>query len=81
MVESLFYSYYIIINTVKTKSRNKINSKTLDALLRIKCLLISTEKCCKTFSPTKPMYDKFKSEIMYKSEQCSNELFDDDNTI
>lgn len=60
---------FSVMNTLKTKSRNRINVNMLDTLLRIKCKFMSTEKCCTTFSPTKLMYDKFKSEIMYKIKQ------------
>lgn len=57
---------FSIMNTIKTKSRNRIDPKMLDALLRIKCTLISTKNCCKTFTPSETMYSKFNSEIMYK---------------
>lgn len=61
MVERVFS----IMNSVKTKSKNRIDPKMLDALLRIKCKLISTKNCCKTFTPSESMYNKFNSEIMY----------------
>ena len=69
---------FSIMNTVKTKARNRINTKMLDALLRIKCTFISTNKCCTTFSPSKLMYDKFNSEIMYK---CVNNVNTVNNVI
>lgn len=59
---------FSIMNTVKTKARNRINTTMLDALLRIKCTFISTNTLCVVhFSPSKSMYDTFNSEIMYKS--------------
>ncbi|CAI6357873.1 unnamed protein product [Macrosiphum euphorbiae] len=57
---------FSIMNTVKTKSRNRINANMLDALLRIKTTFISTKTCCTEFVPPKSMYDKFNSEMYNK---------------
>jgi len=72
---------FSIMNTVKTKARNRINTEMLDGLLRIKCTIISSNKCCTTFSPSKSMYDKFKSEIMYNCKQDINNVVNDDELL
>lgn len=74
---------FSVMNTVKTKSRNRINVHMLDALLRVKCKFMSPEKFCTTFSPTKLMYDKFKSDIRYKIKQdlVDREISEDDDLI
>lgn len=60
---------FSILNGVKTRSRNKINLVMLTNLLRIRCHFNSLKKCCTSFVPTKSMYTKFNSTIMYKSSE------------
>lgn len=56
---------FSIMNAIKTKSRNKINFEMLDSLLRIRGNCTSSETCCTKFSPSKSMFLKFNSNIMY----------------
>jgi len=56
---------FSILNGVKTRSRNKINLVMLENLLRIRCNFNSLKKCCTSFVPTKSMYTKFNSNILY----------------
>lgn len=72
---------FSIMNTVKTKARNRISTEMLDALLRIKCTFISSNKCCTNFSPSKSMYDKFKFEIMCNCKQDINNLVNNDELL
>lgn len=56
---------FSIMNSIKTKSRNRISIPMLEALLRIRCYFISSKHCCTMFTPTKDMYKRFNSQIMY----------------
>lgn len=61
MVERVFS----ILNAIKTRARNKINYPMLENVLRLRCYFSSLKKCCVNFVPTKPMYTKFNSYLMY----------------
>jgi len=75
------------MNAIKTRSRNRMNFPMLDSLLRIRSTFTSKTKCCIEFSPTKSMYEKFNSNIMYskhKNESIpsfEDHCTDEDNTI
>lgn len=51
------------MNAIKTKPRNAISLKMLEALVRIKIWVQLTNKCCNIFIPTKNMYELFKSSM------------------
>lgn len=46
---------FSIMNSVKTKIRNRMLSELLNAFLRIKIRLYSKNQCCRNFKPTKAM--------------------------
>lgn len=52
---------FSVINIIKDKLRNKLFIKTVDAILRVRCLM----KSCETFEPTNKMLQKFVTEIVY----------------
>ena len=62
VVERIF-SY---VTGIKTKSRNKMTSSMLEAIVRIRTHLYFKEKCCKNFVATKRMLELFTSKNMYK---------------
>lgn len=86
---AVFERIFSIINAIKTRSTNRMNFSILDSLLRIRSSFTSMTKCCTEFSPTKAMYDKFNSNIMYSKPENesipsfgNNYIYDDeDNTI
>ena len=51
------------MTNVKTKSRNKINTSNLEALLKIRSHLSTNEYCCKDFKVTKNMLWLFNSKM------------------
>lgn len=57
---------FSIMNAVKTKSRNKMSLKMLEAILRIRIHLYVRRICCETFEPTQDMICRFTS-LMYSS--------------
>lgn len=57
---------FSVMNAVKNRTRNKIQYSMLDALLRIRLRMTFSENCCKSFNPSKAMFQKFKSEIIYQ---------------
>jgi len=72
---------FSIMNSIKTKSRNRISIPMLEALLRIRCHFISTKHCCTIFTPTNGMFKIFNSDIMYpKPKLESNNSHNDNNT-
>ena len=70
-VAERIFSY---VTNIKTKLRNRIQIRMLDALLRIRCSLIMTGGgCCRAFRGTQEMIDLFNND-MYDN----NEDLDDD---
>ncbi|XP_039301961.1 uncharacterized protein LOC113005616 isoform X1 [Solenopsis invicta] len=67
---------FSIMNAVKTKSRNKMSLKMLEAILRVRIYLNVRHICCETFEPTEDMICRFTS-LMYSSfnESQHGELF------
>ncbi|KAG0445007.1 hypothetical protein HPB47_004919 [Ixodes persulcatus] len=51
------------VTCVKTKYRNKMSLKTLDAIVRIRTTLASREVCCVKFTITDDMLRRFQSDI------------------
>ena len=62
-VVEIMFSY---VTGVKTKSRNKMSSSMLEAIVRIRTHLYFRGKCCKDFRPSKGMLDLFTQDI-YKN--------------
>ena len=61
---------FSIMNATKTKIRNRMQLKLLNAILRIKITLYSKKKCCKDFQATDSMVQDFNSKIMYQSKEA-----------
>ncbi|KAM7299044.1 hypothetical protein ISCGN_019611 [Ixodes scapularis] len=51
------------VTCVKTKYRNKMSLKTLDAIVRVRSTLASREVCCVKFTITDDMLRRFQSDI------------------
>lgn len=63
VVERVF-SY---MNAIKSKSRNKLQTEMLNALMRVRTEVYFKEnRCCKVFSVTQNMLQKFNSDFKYK---------------
>jgi hypothetical protein len=56
------------VTCVKTKYRNRLSLKTLDAIIRIRDYVQSLDKCCISFTVSKAMLDLFSND-MYMSKQ------------
>lgn len=70
---------FSIMNTVKTKIRNKIQYELLEALLRINTHFKNNSVCCESFSPPPEMIKLFNSKTMYKTgevDDFDSEVFD-----
>lgn len=74
VVERMF-SY---VTAIKTKSRNKMSSSMLDAIVRIRTHLYFRDKCCKNFVPSKRMLKLFTQDI-YRTEANNSSSPDDED--
>lgn len=63
---------FSIMNSTKTRLRNRIQYELLDALLRVINYMTVNKTCCTSFIPSQEMLDKFNSHTMY-SKQDNNE--------
>ena len=66
------------VTNVKTKARNRLSTRMLASIIRIRCNLQFGEKCCRDFVVTKRMTELFNSKDMYSSsaEEASDDCFD-----
>ncbi len=75
VVERVF-SY---VTGTKTKSRNRMSSPMLEAIVRIRTHMYFHEKCCKDFVATKRMLELFNSKNLYS--QNAKENLDDNSQL
>ena len=61
------------ITNVKTRQRNRMSRRILEAIFRIRTNLQFGEKCCTEFVTTERMLNRFNSEVMYGSKLSNNE--------
>lgn len=57
------------VATTKTKIRNRMNTNTLEAILRIKTHLGNRNRCCHNMAVTEDMIKRFNKDI-YESKEC-----------
>ncbi|CAB3986321.1 zinc finger MYM-type 6-like [Paramuricea clavata] len=69
VVERMF-SY---VTRIKTKSRNKMSSSMLEAIVRIRTHLYFREMCCKDLKPSKRMLELFTKDIYKKATDSLND--------
>lgn len=72
VVERIFST----VTNVKTKSRNRLHTDMLDAIIRIRSYLQFQSKCCKDFKVTTRMLELFNSAIMYGTTDQQEETED-----
>ena len=82
MVERVFST----VTNVKTKLRNRLGSEMLDAIVRIHTHLQFQGKCCRDFTVTNNMIERFTSENMYSNANAEQDedvvrMADDELTI
>lgn len=56
---------FSIMNSTKTKLRNRMSVNLLNSILRIKVRLYSQNKCCQDFNVTDSMLKNFTSSVLY----------------
>ncbi|KAK4313003.1 hypothetical protein Pmani_015614 [Petrolisthes manimaculis] len=74
VVERIFST----VTNVKTKSRNRLQTDMLNAIIRIRSHLQFQGKCCKDFKVTTRMLELFNSANMYSTMDQTDETYDDD---
>lgn len=70
---------FSIMNTTKTKLRNRMSQEMLIALLRIKIHNSVKQVCCTSFSPSQKMLELFDSKI-YDSDDATTSIANLDQT-
>jgi hypothetical protein len=63
------------MNSIKIKWRNKLKTGMLSQILRVKTESYTNNVCCKNFTITKNMLQKFTSDVMYKKETNEGDEF------
>lgn len=56
---------FSVMNSIKTKSRNRMLIALLDAILRIRIRFTVNKICCKDFKPSRNMFQKFTYKVVY----------------
>lgn len=66
--ERVFSKY----NLVKTKSRNRLIVKNIEGVMLASQCVKTNKSCCAGFTPTKDMYDRMTSKILYDCSKQNN---------
>ncbi|KAE9536450.1 hypothetical protein AGLY_007239 [Aphis glycines] len=66
---------FSVMNSIKCKSRNRMQVDMLEAILRIRLHLNVRKICCQDFKPTETMFTKFTSD-MYDSQMKTSDSVD-----
>ena len=61
------------VTAVKTKVRNRLGLRILDAVIRIRAHLQMRSKCCRDFVPSSHMFKLFNSANMYGTQTQEGE--------
>eukprot|EP00795_Rhopilema_esculentum_P002576 gene2576-769_t len=77
IVERVF-SY---VTAIKTKQRNRMSSKVLDTIVRIRTHLHFTGRCCKDFKATDKMLELFNSKDMYDESNIDLKDLEEDEIV
>ena len=64
---------FSLVTAVKTKPRNALELKTLDAIVRIRSTLMLDGKCCVDFIPTRRMMELFKADVVYGTDPSGSD--------
>lgn len=70
---------FSIMNSTKTRLRNRMQYELLDALLRVINYMNVNKMCCTSFTPSEEMLKKFNSHTMYSKQDDDNEC--DENEV
>ena len=66
---------------MKTKARNRLQLSLLEAIIRIRAELLSSNKCCKEFVPSTKMLNRFKADILYSNKSSIESVNNEENKL
>ena len=69
------------ITCIKTKARNRLQLSLLEAIIRIRAELLSSNKCCKEFVPSTKMLNRFKVDILYSKKPSIESVNNEENKL
>ena len=69
------------ITCIKTKARNRLQLSLLEAIIRIRAELLSSNKCCKEFVPSTKMLSTFKADILYSKKSSIESVNNEDDKL
>lgn len=72
---------FSVMNSVKTKARNRMSFDLLDSILRIRIRFSTQKICCKNFAPTKDMIHRFTADTVYPQKKSEGEKKQSDEDV
>ena len=69
---------FSLVSSVKTKARNRMQIKLLDAIVRIRTEMILLNKCCKDFTASPEMIQNFTLDKVYAADSATSSGEDND---
>lgn len=63
---------FSLVTAIRTKPRNRMQSKVLDAIVRVRSYLLYNGICCKDFICTTKMIQLHNSDNLYSQEETTN---------
>ena len=69
------------ITCTKTKARNRLQLSLLEAIIRIRVELLSSNKCYKEFVPSTKMLNRFKADIIYSKKSSIESVNNEEDKL
>ena len=72
---------FSLLTCIKTKARNRLQLSLLEAIIRIRAEILTSNKCCKEFVPSPKMLNKFKADILYCKKSSTESVNNEEDSL
>ncbi|XP_076802430.1 uncharacterized protein LOC143446600 [Clavelina lepadiformis] len=72
---------FSLLTCIKTKARNRLQLSLLEATIRIRAELLTSNKCCKEFVPSTKMLSRFKADILYSKKFSTESVNNEEDNL
>ena len=72
---------FSLLTCIKTKARNRLQLSLLEAIIRIRAEILTSNKCCKEFVPSTKMLNKFKADILYCKKSSTESVNNEEDSL
>ena len=72
---------FSLLTCIKTKARNRLQLSLLEAIIKFRAELLSSNKCCKEFVSSTKMLNRFKADILYSKKSSIESVNDEEDKL